>query len=80
MFLKLFSASTKQDKNQPVLNPEAIWIDGFSVGFQKAWEMMQPLMTDGVLKMKEAIRTQAIEETRKGLEPLIGNKVHTNKP
>ena len=76
MFSKLFSASKKEDKPVETDNREAIWIEGFSAGFQSAWNMMAPLMTQGVINMKESIRTEAIEETRKRLEPLIGNKVH----
>ena len=43
--------------------PDHVWAEAFSLGFSKAWEMMAPLMTDGVRHMEEHIRTTAINET-----------------
>ena len=48
---------------------EQLWLEAFSQGFSKAWEMMLPLMTEGVAKAQEALRTQAIDETLARLAP-----------
>ena len=44
-------------------SPSSVWTDAFTSGFNKAWEMMMPLMMDGVLKSKKFIEDQAIQET-----------------
>ena len=49
--------------------PANVWAEAFTLGFSKAWDMMAPLMTDGVRRMEETIRTQAIEETLARLAP-----------
>ena len=38
--------------------------DGFKLGFEKAWDMMIPIMMDGISKMKQQIYDQAINEYR----------------
>ena len=38
-----------------------VWLDGFSEGFSKAWDMMAPLQTEGVLRMRRQIEEQAIQ-------------------
>lgn len=45
------------------LSPEEVYIHGFKEGFNKAWEMMMPVMMEGVLKSKKSIEDQAIQET-----------------
>lgn len=56
-------------------SPDSIWTSAFSAGFTKAWDMMQPLMTEGVHKMKQTIRDQAISETLSGLETHIERRI-----
>lgn len=43
--------------------PSGIWEVAFTAGFSKAWDMMIPLMMEGVYKSKKAIQDAAIEET-----------------
>lgn len=72
----LFSKSkNKKLEKIKVLRDDVAWLEGFNLGFSKAWEMMMPLMRDGVLKMKDAIRDQAIDETLEGLESTILRRI-----
>lgn len=69
---------------KPSSNPlcyETGYANGFSAGFNKAWDSLEPLIRQYDDKVRQKIRNQAIEETRKQLEPLIhGNTVRQNKP
>lgn len=56
-------------------SPDGVWVEAFTAGFTKAWDMMQPLMTDGVVKMKQTIRDEAIDETLRGLETHIAWRI-----
>lgn len=63
------------------LSYESGYASGFSAGFTKAWDSLEPLIRQYDDKVRQKIRNQAIEETRKQLEPLIhGNTVRQNKP
>lgn len=44
-------------------HPSSVWTEAFSMGFSKAWDMMIPIMTEGVHKLKKQIEDQAIDET-----------------
>ena len=44
-------------------SPSSIWEIAFTAGFSKAWDMMIPLMTDGVQRSKKLIEDTAISET-----------------
>lgn len=57
------------------LTPEEVYIKGFSEGFNKAWEMMIPLMMEGVENSKKVIRDMAIDET---LRRNFGNNKKTH--
>lgn len=48
---------------QKEMGPEEVYIHGFKEGFNKAWEMMLPLMVEGVSKSKKMIEDAAIQET-----------------
>ena len=56
-------------------SPDNVWCSAFSAGFTKAWDMMEPLMTEGVQKMKDSIRSHAIDETLDGLESTVAKRV-----
>lgn len=45
------------------IDPKDAYMDGFKTGFNKAWEMMMPIMMDGVGKSKKFIEDAAIQET-----------------
>jgi hypothetical protein len=44
-------------------SPSNAYITGFNNGFSKAWDMMMPLMTDGITRAKKLIEDNAIQET-----------------
>ena len=75
-FFGLFSKSkNKKLENFKQLRDDVAWLDGFNLGFSKAWDMMIPVMTDGVSKMKDLIRNKAIDETLDGLESVISKRI-----
>lgn len=57
-----------------------IWTTAFSNGFSKAWDMMVPLMTEGIEKAKQKVREEAIERTMKGLEGEIQKRLAREFP
>ena len=57
-------------------HPSIVWSSAFTSGFDKAWEMMLPLMTQGLHRMESTIRDQAIDETLKRLNR-NGDTLHT---
>lgn len=44
-------------------NPANVWTDAFSLGFSKAWDMMMPMMTQGLSNSKKMIEDAAIQST-----------------
>ena len=61
--------------------PDSVWVEAFSRGYEKAWESMWPLMSDGVNKSRDALRQQAIDETLENLAPVLSRQalpVHPN--
>ena len=56
------------------------YVRGFKSGFDKAWDVMTPMLSETISKAKESIRASAVEETRKLMGPLInGNKLRKDK-
>jgi len=51
-------------------SPDQVWTSAFQAGFIKCWENMWDFQADQVIRFKEKIRSQAINET---LERLNGN-------
>lgn len=43
-------------------SPATVWTEAFTLGFSKAWDMMVPLMTQGVAHMEKTIRDKVLEE------------------
>ena len=56
-------------------SPSNSWLYGFTAGFNKAWDMMIPIMSDGVVKQKKFIEDAAMNRV---LEGLNGNNKKTN--
>jgi len=56
-------------------SPSGVWVQAFSQGFSKAWDMMIPLMTSGIEKTKEKIKELAIEESLNNIEPVIQSRL-----
>lgn len=62
----LFSRSKNKDAKKEISHSpknEAVWIDGFSAGYQAAFSTLAPILSEGNKKLYQAIREQAIEET-----------------
>ena len=57
--------------------PDAVWVMAFTAGFLKAWEVMQPLMAEGIANAHAMIRNQAIDDSLKNLEPVIVQRIET---
>lgn len=56
-------------------SPDHVWESAFSQGFSKAWDMMVPLMTQGLEKVKEKIKEQEIENSLPRIDLVVGQKV-----
>jgi len=46
-------------------SPNTVWLEAFTQGFSKAWDSINPIMMDNVLKSKKFIEENAIMETIK---------------
>ena len=44
-------------------SPSHVWVTAFTSGWDKAWDMMKPFMTDGLERSKKAIEDAAIQST-----------------
>lgn len=55
--------------------PDHVWTNAFSLGFSKAWDMMMPMMTDGIDKVKEQIKNQEIESSISRINPMIESRL-----
>ena len=56
-------------------SPSNVWAEAFALGFGKAWDMMLPLMREGVQKTYETVFTEAVEQTLTGLEGTIQKRL-----
>lgn len=56
-------------------SPSEVWAQAFTAGFGKAWDMMLPLMSDGLDKTRKVIEDKAISDTLKGLEGHIVKRI-----
>lgn len=52
--------------------PDEVWASAFQAGFTKCWEIMWEFQADQVVKLREKIKNQAINET---LERLNGHSL-----
>lgn len=55
--------------------PDSVWVTAFTSGFNKAWDMMLPLMSDGFNKMKDKIKDDAIEDSIKAFNKNVDSAV-----
>jgi len=72
---KLWPQSKNKFEKIKALRDDVAWLDGFNLGFSKAWDMMIPLMSNGIDRTKDFIRNSAIEETINGLEETIKKRI-----
>lgn len=56
-------------------SPDHVWESAFSQGFSKAWDMMVPLMKQGVEKTKEKIRQEEIENSFPRIDMIVDQKI-----
>ena len=56
-------------------SPSNIWETSFSQGFSKAWDMMIPLMKDGLDKVKEKIREEEIESSLPRVDQVVEQRI-----
>lgn len=69
--MSLFSRSTPDTEKYV-----DIFIAGFSAGFQKAFDMMTPIIKDGLTKSAKILHDEAVDETLKRLG--LGGESHGN--
>lgn len=51
-------------------SPDSVWVEAFSLGFSKAWDMMLPLMQSGQDRVIEKVKTDAIDRTLRDINPV----------
>ena len=56
-------------------SPDSVWAQAFSHGFDKAWDMMLPVMMDGIHKVKEEIRNQEIDNSVPRLRVMVQDRI-----
>lgn len=56
-------------------SPDEVWASAFQAGFLKCWEVMWNFQADQVIKLKDKIKSQAINET---LGRLNGHSLQKN--
>ncbi len=69
--LRILSQSASPSKSEL----EAAWLEGFQAGYGKAWELMTPLVVDGMKQARAIIHDAAVEKTLDGLEQVIEARV-----
>lgn len=55
--------------------PDTIWTSAFSSGFNAAWNMMMPLMSEGFNRMKDKVRNDAIEGSIRNFNDTVESAV-----
>ena len=60
-------------------SPSSVWVESFSHGFSKAWDMMMPIVNEGSEKLKNSIYRKATDETIGNLESVIETRIETLK-
>ena len=56
-------------------SPDHVWESAFSLGVSKSWDMMVPLMTKGIDKLKEKIRAQEIEASFPRIDLIVTQRI-----
>ena len=57
-------------------SPSNVWAEAFTAGFSKAWDMMLPIMSEGLEKTKKTIEDKAISQTLERLSNGNYKKTH----
>ena len=55
--------------------PDAVWLTAFQAGYEKAWDTMLPLMTEGVQKAQATLYQSVMAAALKTVEPAIEQRV-----
>lgn len=55
--------------------PDAIWTSAVQLAFSKAWDLLLPLVKQGVSKGDDIVYTEAVNETLAGLEPYFAARL-----
>lgn len=61
-------------------SPSNVWANAFSEGFSKAWDMMVPIMADGVKRVEHSIRDSEREKAVKNINRIVEDRVAQGKP
>lgn len=56
-------------------SPDNVWVESFSCGFSKAWDVMNPFIVQSVEQMKKYIERKSIDETLNNLESVIAKRI-----
>ena len=56
-------------------SPDSVWAEAFGHGFSKAWDMMLPIMMDGIQKVKDEIRNQEIDNSMPRLNSMVNERI-----
>lgn len=55
--------------------PDAIWVEAFRSGYEKAWETMLPIMQGGMKLSNETVRQAALTAALATVEPAVEQRV-----
>ena len=56
-------------------SPDSVWVQAFSQGFSKAWDMMIPIMSSGFDKIVDKTRTEAIDSVVSNLDTVVRSRI-----
>jgi len=48
-------------------SPDKVWCEAFSLGFSKAWDMIEKVQMDGLLRARKVIEDRAIDRAISGV-------------
>lgn len=49
-------------------SPDRVWCEAFSLGFSKAWDMIEKVQMDGLLRARKVIEDRAINRAISGVD------------
>src|SRR3990167_3794004 len=75
LFKWFFQSKSKDSFPPDQMRFESVWMNGFSSGFDKAWDVMAPIMVDSIKKAENKIRSKAIDDTLGNLESTIISRI-----
>lgn len=59
--------------------PDSVWISAFTSGFNRAWEVMKPILDQAVQEAHKMIKSQEIDESLRRIEPIIEGRINKLK-